>query len=74
MTSKQFDAALKHLGLTREAAAEALGLSRRSVISHARRAAPVPRWLELAVKGLLAERGGAPPVRERPSARHARLA
>jgi hypothetical protein len=71
MTSKQFDAALKHLGLTREAAAEALG---RSVISHARRAAPVPRWLELAVKGLLAERGGAPPVRERPRARHARLA
>ena len=69
MTSKQFDAALRDLGLTREAAAEALGLSRRSVIFYARRAGPVPRWLALAVKGLLYERGEAPVVLARPSAR-----
>ena len=56
MTGRQFDAILKELGLTRPSAAKAIGMSMRSVTSYANRKGAVPRWLELAVRGLLAER------------------
>jgi hypothetical protein len=59
MTGKQFDEILKELGLTRETAGKALGLSGRSVAAHANRKGTVPRRIELAVKGLLAERQAA---------------
>jgi hypothetical protein len=57
MTGKQFDATLKELGLsTRAAAANALGLSPRSVTTFATsKGKKVPRWLQLAMKGLQAE-------------------
>jgi hypothetical protein len=59
MTSKQFDAILKELGLTRPAAAKALGMSERSIIGFANRKGALPRRIELAVKGLVAERKSA---------------
>ena len=59
MTAKQFDDILKQLGLSRPAAAKALGLSTRTVASYAHTQRKLPRWLELAVKGLLAEREAA---------------
>jgi transcriptional regulator with XRE-family HTH domain len=59
MTAKQFDDTLKQLGLSRPAAAKALGLSVRTVTSYAHSRRKLPRWLELAVKGLVAERQSA---------------
>ena len=58
MTGKQFDTTLKELGLTtRAAAAAAFGLSPRSITTFATaKSKRVPRWLELATKGLQAER------------------
>jgi hypothetical protein len=56
MTAKEFDTILKQLGLTRPAAGKALGLSQRTVASYAHSRQKLPRWLELAVKGLLSER------------------
>ena len=56
MTAKQFDDTLKQLGLSRPAAGKALGLSTRTVATYAHSRRKLPRWLELAVKGLLAER------------------
>jgi len=56
MTAKQFDDTLKQLGLSRPAAAKALGLCERTVSSYAHSRRKLPRWLELAVKGLIAER------------------
>jgi len=44
------------LGLSRPAAAKALGLCERTVSSYAHSRRKLPRWLELAVKGLVAER------------------
>jgi len=55
MTSRQFDAILKELGLTRPAAAKALGMSGRTITTFANSKGPVPRRIELAIKGLLAE-------------------
>jgi hypothetical protein len=43
------------LGLTRPAAAKALGMSGRTITTFANRKGPVPRRIELAIKGLLAE-------------------
>jgi hypothetical protein len=56
MTGRQFDAILKELGLTRPAAAKAMGMSGRSISTFANRKGAVPRRIELAIKGLLAER------------------
>ena len=56
MTGRQFDAILKELGLTRPTASKALGMSQRSITSFANCKGAVPRRIELAVKGLLAER------------------
>ena len=42
------------LGLTRPAAAKALGMSGRTITTFANKG-PVPRRIELAIKGLLAE-------------------
>ena len=57
MTAKEFDTILKQLGcLTRAAAGKALGLSVRTVASYAHSRQKLPRWLELAVKGLLSKR------------------
>lgn len=43
------------LGLTRPAAAKALGMSGRTITTFANRKGPVPSRIELAIKGLLAE-------------------
>ena len=43
------------LGLTRPAAAKALGMSGRTITTFANCEGPVPRRIELAIKGLLAE-------------------
>ena len=43
------------LGLTRPAAAKALGMSGRTITTFANREGPVPRRIELTIKGLLAE-------------------
>ena len=56
MTAKEFDTLVKQLGLTRAAAGKALALSERTVASYAHSRQKLPRWLELAVKGLLSER------------------
>ena len=56
MTGRQFDAILKELGLTRPTAAKALGMSERSITAYANLKGAVPRRIELAAKGLLAER------------------
>ena len=56
MTGKQFDIILKELGLHTRAAANALGLSPRSITTFATsKGKKVPRWLELAIKGLQVE-------------------
>jgi hypothetical protein len=61
MTAKQFNAVLEEMGLSREAAARALGLSRRSVISYAYWKGALPRKVELMLRGLMAERRGMRP-------------
>jgi|KBSMisStandDraft_5_1062788.scaffolds.fasta_scaffold535714_2 hypothetical protein len=55
MTSKQFNQIMEELGLSRLAAAKALGLSERSVINYGNHKGTLPRWIELMVKGLVAE-------------------
>jgi hypothetical protein len=59
MTGKQFNAVLGQLGRTRTAAGRAMGLSKRSITAFANCKGALPRRIELAVKGLLAERQAA---------------